>query len=163
LKTYSKKEIPDDAIRTGLSNVRELSGLSGRLTVISEQPLIVVDVAHNADAVSNLIVSLKRLRIKRPVVVFGVLKDKDYASMVRDLASVASEAVAVAPRTPRSRPASDVVAAFERVGCKCYAALSVKEGMKLAGHLAGTDGLILVTGSHFVVGEAMMASGLKRA
>jgi hypothetical protein len=43
------------------------------------------------------------------------------------------------------------------------AALSVEEGMRLAIHLAGPDGTILVTGSHFVVGEAMAALGRKRA
>jgi folylpolyglutamate synthase/dihydropteroate synthase len=71
--------------------------------------------------------------------------------------------VAVAAHTSRSRPASDVAAAFEREKCKTRAALSVEEGIRVALQLAGNEGTILITGSHFVVGEAMAALERKRA
>jgi dihydrofolate synthase/folylpolyglutamate synthase len=131
--------------------------------VIREHPLIIADVAHNSDAMRNLCVAWKRLKKEKPIVVFGVVKDKDYSSMVHDLARIADQAIAVAARTSRSRPASDVAAAFEREKCRTRAALSVEEGIRLAIQLAGNDGTILVTGSHFVVGEAMATLGRKRA
>ena len=163
LQQHSKFIVNEDAIRTGLSRVQELSGLSGRLTAIHEAPLIIADVAHNADATRSLVETWKRLKMQKPVVVFGVVRDKDYSSMVHEIARVAEQAVTVAARTPRSRPASDLAAAFEREKCKTVAALSVEEGMRIAIQLAGRGGTILVTGSHFVVGEAMAALGRKRA
>lgn len=155
--------IDEAAIRNGLASVREKSGLSGRLEVIHEPPLIVSDVAHNVDAVRNLCEAWRRLKKERPILVFGVAKDKDHVSMVRHLARLSDQVVAVAAHTPRSRSASDIAAAFEREKCRTRAALSVEGGIRLAMELAGPNGTILVTGSHFVVGEAVAALGLKRA
>ena len=163
LASTSEFEVQEVALRKGLSAIQQFTGLTGRLTVLGERPLIVADVAHNSDAMRNLCDTWKRLKKNKPIVVFGVAKDKDYTSMVRDLARIGDQAVAVAANTSRARPASDLVAAFERHKCKTRAALSVEEGMRLAIQLAGNDGTILVTGSHFVVGEVMAALGRKRA
>jgi len=163
LASASEFEVQEVALRKGLSAIQQFTGLTGRLTVLGERPLIVADVAHNSDAMRNLCDTWKRLKKNKPIVVFGVAKDKDYTSMVRDLARIGDQAVAVAANTSRARPASDLVAAFERHKCKTRAALSVEEGMRLAIQLAGNDGTILVTGSHFVVGEVMAALGRKRA
>jgi dihydrofolate synthase/folylpolyglutamate synthase len=163
LESRSHFVVSEEAIRTGLTSIQQLTGLSGRLSVIREHPLVIADVAHNSDAMRNLCDTWKRLKMKKPVVVFGVVKDKDYSSMVSDLARIADQAVAVAAHTSRSRSASDVAAAFEREKCNTRAALSVEEGVRLALQIAGGDGTILVTGSHFVVGEAMEALGRKRA
>ena len=162
LNNSAKLNIDEVSIRAGLSNIQGATGLSGRLSIINETPLIISDVAHNSDAIRNLCDTWKRLKLKRPIVVFGVVRDKDYSSMVSDLALIAERAVAVAASNPRSRPASDVAAAFEREECRTQAALSVEEGMRLAQQMAGSGGTILVTGSHFVVGEAMAALGRKR-
>jgi len=163
LRGATKFAVGEAAIRTGLSAIQQLTGLSGRLEVIREHPLIIADVAHNSDAMRNLCDTWKRLKIDKPIVVFGVVKDKDYTSMVHDLGRIAHQAVAVAAHTSRSRPASDVAAAFEREKCKTRAALSVEEGIRVALQLAGNEGTILITGSHFVVGEAMAALERKRA
>jgi folylpolyglutamate synthase/dihydropteroate synthase len=106
---------------------------------------------------------MRGFKIEKLVTVFGVLKDKDYLPMVRDLGGVSSEVIAVAPRSERARSASDVAAAFQREGNRVRAALSVEEGVKLALGLAGNRGAILITGSHYVVGEAMSLLARKRA
>ncbi len=163
LRNTSQFAVSQEAMRTGLSTIQRSAGLSGRMSVLQENPLIIADVAHNVDAMRNLCDTWKRLKKEKPILVFGVVKDKDYTSMVHDLAHIADQTVAVAARTPRSRPASDIVAAFEKEKCNIIAALSVEEGIRLAIQLAGNNGTILVTGSHFVVGEAMAALGRKRA
>ncbi len=153
----------EDAVREGLAHVQELSGLTGRLTTVLEKPLVVVDVAHNAEAMAQLVDTLRRLGKKRVTVVFGVMRDKDCAAMVRHLASITEQAIAVAARSERSRSASDVAAAFADEGCSVRAALSVQEGVHLALETAPKKGLILVTGSHFVVGEALPVLTRKKA
>ena len=155
--------VSEAAIRAGLSAIQQLTGLSGRLEVIGEHPVIIADVAHNSDAMRNLCDTWKRLKKDKPIVVFGVVKDKDFTSMVHDLAHIAQQTVAVAAHTSRSRSASDVAAAFEREKCITRGALSVAEGIRVALQLAGNEATILITGSHFVVGEAMAALGRKRA
>ena len=163
LKECSPFSIDERAIRLGLGSVQEMTGLQGRLSIVHEHPLIIADVAHNSDAIRNLCETWKRLKNKKPVLVFGVVKDKDYTTMIRQLARMSDRVVAVAARTPRSRSASDISAAFERECCETHAALSVEAGMNFAIDLAGTSGTVLVTGSHFVVGEALEALRRKRA
>ncbi len=163
LNASGKFEISEEAERRGLSNVQGLTGLSGRLSVVHDKPRIIADVAHNPNAVEVLVDSLREMKVDRLVTVLGVLKDKDYLQMVHQLAGVSSEVVAVAPRSARARSASDIADAFQRTGSSVRAALSVEEGVAVALKLAGERGTILITGSHYVVGEAMSALGRKRA
>jgi dihydrofolate synthase/folylpolyglutamate synthase len=162
LRSMEEFELPDEAVRRGLANVQELSGLTGRLSIVAEKPLVIVDVAHNADATARLVASMKQLVSKKATLVFGVMKDKDHRGMVHHLASISEQVIAVAAHSERSRSASDVAAAFAREGCRVRAALSVREGIRIALEEAGTTGLVLVTGSHFVVGEALPALNRKR-
>jgi len=156
-------ELGEDAVREGLAHVQELSGLTGRLTTVLEKPLVVVDVAHNAEAMAQLVDTLRRLKLKHVTLVFGVMKDKDHASMIRSLAPITEQAIAVAARSDRSRSASDIAAAFADHGCRVRAALSVQEGVYLALETVSKKGLILVTGSHFVVGEALPVLSRKKS
>lgn len=163
LRASGDFEISEKSEREGLSNVQGLTGLTGRLAVVGERPRIIADVAHNADAVHVLVDSLQEMKLRKLVTVFGVLKDKEYLGMIEDLAGVSEDVVAVAPRSDRARSASDVAAGFQRAGSRVRAALSVEEGVMLALELAGDRGTILITGSHYVVGEALSALGRKRA
>jgi folylpolyglutamate synthase/dihydropteroate synthase len=83
--------------------------------------------------------------------------------MIRCLAPITQKAIAVAARSDRSRSASDIAAVFSDQGCSVRAALSVEEGVKLALETAPQKGLILITGSHFVVGEAIPLFVRKKA
>lgn len=163
LRASGNFNISEEAEREGLSNVQRLTGLTGRLSIIGEQPRILADVAHNADAVKVLVEALRGFKLGKMVTVFGVLKDKEYLPMVHDLASLSEDVVAVAPSSDRARSASDVAAAFQREGSRVRAALSVEAGVALALDLAGGRGTILITGSHYVVGEALSALSRKRA
>jgi dihydrofolate synthase/folylpolyglutamate synthase len=162
LKRISSFDISEQAERAGLSNVQKLTGLRGRLDLVRQEPRIIVDVAHNPDAIKTLVSSLAEFRLGKVITVFGVMKDKEFLPMVRDLAGISAEAIAVAPATQRARSASDVAAGFQQVGCAVRAALSVEEGVHLASERAGNQGTILVTGSHYVVGEALKALKLNK-
>jgi dihydrofolate synthase / folylpolyglutamate synthase len=155
-------DLSDEALREGLAHVQEHSGLSGRLTTVLDKPQVLVDVAHNAEAMTRLVASLKHLGLKKLTVVFGVMKDKDHSAMIRSLAPMTEHAIAVAARSERSRSASDVAASFASEGCSVRAALSVREGVHLALETVPKNGIVLVTGSHFVVGEALPAFDRKR-
>lgn len=154
LRQLQEFDIPDRAIRTAFGAIQKLSGLRGRLTVVKHRPLVLVDVAHNADAMKMLCGALKELKQRRLCVVFGVMKDKDYRSMIRSLGTIATDVIVVEARTERSRVASDIVKALEANGTKATSAGSVREGIRMALR-ARTQAPVLVTGSHFVVGEAL--------
>ncbi len=148
-------DIPSHAVRTGLAEVRRRSGLSSRLSIVSERPRILCDVAHNPAAVKVLKHELERLGIRRVHLVFGVMKDKDYRSMIAALRTMTTRVFAVSPSTERSRDVSSLVKEFRCFGVPVTPLPSVAEGIAAARRSAGITGTVLVTGSHFVVGEGL--------
>jgi dihydrofolate synthase/folylpolyglutamate synthase len=158
----AKFQLSERSIRSGLSKIQELAGLTGRLSLIQQKPPVILDVAHNPDGVTQLVAALRRLGIENPIIVFGVMKDKDHEAMVRSLEPIAVEVIAVAPQTERSRSASDVAALFTKRGLRVSAALSVSEGVRLAIQRGSQRMPILVTGSHYVVGEALQYLATKK-
>lgn len=149
-------------VKKGLAQVPALTGIRGRLEMVQDDPPVLLDVAHNPDAAKVLVRSLQKLFSESFVLIFGVMKDKDYDAIVRAFSPVVSEVIAVAARTERSLRASDVAAAFGRKGVRVTAALSVREGVELAWKRSALRQPILISGSHFVVGEALQALGSKK-
>ena len=147
--------IPDVAIRHGLAKVGPRSGLRGRLNVVRQHPTVVVDVAHNPSAFRSLAHALNDIRWKPNVAVVGFAADKDIRSIGRVLRSIAHRIVAVAAHTHRSRSAADTASILRKLGMRVTIGSSVAGGMSLAMRIAGRKGRVLITGSHFVAGEAV--------
>lgn len=149
------RPLDDDAVRRGLQNVRRNTGLRGRMEKFGSK--ILLDVAHNPDGVRMLVESLGTRKGVRYVVVFGVLKDKDYRTMCALLAPIVQHAVTVHPSSPRGLPASVLAKEFRRLGVAASSERSIRAGLTQALHLSGRGMRILVTGSHYVVGDALVA------
>jgi len=147
--------IPESAVRTGLRRVKELSGIRGRMSVVHRQPRILVDVAHNPDAMRELAAALRAMDLKRLHVVFGVARDKDVRSMARALKPCIVDVMIVAARTPRSVPAEELLAIFHSMGIDATVARSVEDAVRTLRDGSDPTSTILVTGSHFVAGEAV--------
>lgn len=147
--------VPMSAVRQGLARVQSLSGLHARLAVIQRSPLILADVAHNPDAIAKLTESLKNLKINRVVLLFGVSNDKDYAEMIRLLKPRVDRAIVVAAKTTRACPVWELQREFVRMGIPCEAETGVPRGIQRAQEVVRGRQPILITGSHFVVGEAL--------
>jgi dihydrofolate synthase / folylpolyglutamate synthase len=150
----SNLRIDEDAIRDGLNNIQKYSGLRGRLSIVRKRPMILVDVAHNPDAVNTLCLSVKSIFNKKLHVVFGIMKDKDHLKIVSDLQSIAEVVFIVEAHTQRSRRAEELVKEFKKYDIQAKGYKSVARGVSSA--LKMNSNLpILITGSHFVVGEAL--------
>jgi len=143
------------SIQYGLSSLRLLTGYSGRLQMVRHHPPIIVDVAHNPDGIRALVGALREFHTGKFRIVFGVMKDKDFRLMINLLAPISRMFYIVTPSADRSRDHFDVL---KYIHGECGAARtggSVKRGIEIA--IKENQGLepILVTGSHFVVGEVM--------
>ncbi len=141
------------AVRRGFERVRENTGLRGRLESVGNRYLL--DVAHNAEGMRTLISALPSDSRQHLVAVFGVLQDKDYKTMCRLLGQSVRHIVACRPRTPRALGVSPIVRELRRLGVAHSRAGTVRQALTLARRRAGPGGRILVTGSHYVVGEAL--------
>lgn len=147
--------LTERAIRRGFARVTAWTGFRGRISVVRRHPLTVVDVAHNPAAIRKLTRSLQAMGFRNMTVVFGVMQDKRFRKMVQTLSGITRRAAAVRPQTERARPAEEIAAAFRRHGVPVFFTGNVREGVKRARQAAGRNGAVLITGSHFVAGEAL--------
>ncbi len=147
--------IGDKAIRDGLGNTSGLTGLRARFEFIHSTPEILLDVAHNPDGLKTLCQELRRLMYKKMVIVFAVMKDKNYAAMGRELRKLNAVVIVTQPKVERALLAQELYSIFSHQNLTVLLAESVRDALKLGKTLAGRKGLLVVTGSHFLVGEAI--------
>jgi dihydrofolate synthase / folylpolyglutamate synthase len=150
----SNFRISEQALRKGLGNIQKYSGLQARLSIIRQHPLIIADVAHNPDAVRMLCHSLRQLRLGKVYTVFGLMQDKDYKRIVKMLQEITKSVFVVEASTDRSRRSAEIAQEFRRFKVPVKEFNDVKSG--ISDVLQKRDGVpILITGSHFIVGEAI--------
>lgn len=144
--------ISDTAVRTGLQHVH----LPDRLAVVQQKPLIMVDVAHNPDGMTNLVQSIKPLISGRSLtLIIGFLADKAVDQMLQTLLPLAHRVFTVTPDNPQRAMTAETLAAR----CHYLAPdLSVVEtdmshGLLQAKAALPANGVILVTGSFYVARE----------
>jgi dihydrofolate synthase/folylpolyglutamate synthase len=138
------------SIRTGLAMTR----WAGRMETIPGDPPIILDGAHNPAAMSVLCRDLKKEAASRPVVfLFGVLEDKDAASMLKRMRGVASEVILTDTLAERGLPPGELPKLASRLlNVPIEVCPDRGEGLQRAREKAGKQGLICVTGSLYLVG-----------
>ncbi|MBI4535124.1 MAG: bifunctional folylpolyglutamate synthase/dihydrofolate synthase, partial [Ignavibacteriae bacterium] len=143
------------SVGRGLLNVQKNTGLHGRLETLKGDRRIVLDVAHNAEAMEFLVIELQSRSDNLVTAVFGVMADKDYGAMIASLSRVAKRVIAVTPRIQRALKSSRLCSYARRNGIHVLDGGTVKGGIRKAKKLADPAEKILITGSHYVVGEAL--------
>lgn len=94
--------ISDSAVRKGMKTVR----WPGRFEVLSKDPLIIVDGAHNPDGIRALSHNLGEYCAGETFIfITGILKDKDYHEMLLQMLPFAHSFLTIAPDNPRAMPA----------------------------------------------------------
>jgi dihydrofolate synthase/folylpolyglutamate synthase len=146
----------------GIAATRKLSGIRARMEDYSYQPLrqknlrLLLDVAHNPDAFRFLKEYFIENNIK-PIVVAGFAKDKDVNSILHEISGFASKFIAVAAKTHRALAAEDLTEFSKNgAGLEATASSTPKHGVDLAISLAASGDVIILTGSHYVVGDFLI-------
>jgi dihydrofolate synthase/folylpolyglutamate synthase len=146
--------LDEKAIRDGLGKVEH----PGRLQVIGEKPLVVADGAHNPDGIRTLVKSLDIYPRKKLVCVFSALRDKDWQAMLSVLAPECDEVVVNQMGGERAEDAEDIAAEAKRY-TKAEVVRDIGESVRTAKERAGKDGMVLICGSLYMLGEAMGKRG----
>jgi dihydrofolate synthase / folylpolyglutamate synthase len=131
----------------------------GRLETLRPEdefaPVIVLDVAHNPDGASALVGSLiEAFAFERAVVILGVLGDKDYVGILREIARLPCTVIATQAKTVRSVLPGELMKAAHEIGIDCEVVDDVASALKRALEMAAPGDIVCITGSHYVVGEA---------
>ena len=136
--------VSQDAIKEGLRRTT----WPGRMTKMCDRPLVYVDGAHNLPAWESLLSTVNYYFTNRRIVyIIGVLRDKDYKSMVRLLAPTMSCAFTLTPKNQRGLSAKELAAVIEEAGVTAVAAENYEEALLLAKKEASADDVIMVCGS----------------
>lgn len=124
---------------------------------MKKKPLVVFDAAHNPDGWEKLFESLKLFGKKRLLVVFGTMKDKDVGGVKKLLEQSGAELFLADAGSERSESAEML---GKKIGMgKIFG--SVDDAIDSAFELAGSDGLVLVTGSLHVLGQGYRHFGIE--
>lgn len=161
LKEMGFEKIIRSTIKKGLGRIGHYSGIRGRLEVLNTKPLVLMDVAHNPDAMRCLVGSLLLLHLQNMVVLFGAMKDKDVGGMVAELQKIARVVIAVSVNTSRALEPKEIVRLFHSKRGKCINGESVRNGVRRAEGELRENETLLVTGSHYVVGAFLQENHLK--
>jgi len=148
--------ITDEAIHAGLINAR----WPGRLEILSRDPLLVVDGAHNGDSAQRLAAALRDVfQHNQWTLIIGISADKDLAAILDALLPVASRVIVTRARSVR---AADVDTLSQRVldrGVEPTATTDVAAALEIA---LTDQSPIVITGSLYTVADARLA-WLKRS
>lgn len=148
--------ISNQDVKQALKNVKQLTGLHGRWDVISHQPTIVLDVAHNEDGIKQL---LQQLSVVLPQdhdhglhFIIGMVKDKDVSKVLSLLPKEATYYFCNAhiERALPGRELQEKASTFDLHG---EAFDDVNDAIKAAKGKAAVTDMIMVCGSVFLVAE----------
>ena len=138
------------AVARGLESVR----WPGRLEVLSEQPLVIADGAHNADSGRRLREALgEYFGAGRVLFIVGASSDKDIDGLAEALGPIAERVIAARTSHPRAMEPVRIVEAFRKFGVPGEDVESVTIAMQRALAASGEHRLICLSGSLFVAAE----------
>jgi dihydrofolate synthase/folylpolyglutamate synthase len=137
----------------------------GRFQVVRAQngaPEYVFDVAHNPAGAWALRSTLSACYEDRPLTfVFGAMRDKAISEMAEILFPLAERVIATRSDNPRSATPDEIREAAARIATDIEDAADVPAALDRARSLAGSEGVVVITGSIYIVGEAMRALGVR--
>jgi dihydrofolate synthase / folylpolyglutamate synthase len=156
-------ELDPGAVATAAAEIL----VPGRLQVIDEDPLTLLDGAHNPDGMAALAEALADpfAAGRRPVVaVISVLDDKDAAGMLAALMPMCDALVLTASQNPRALPPPTLQSLAGQLGGPPSEVIrDPRAALIRARELAGPNGLVVATGSIYLVADLLRPAGAGRA
>jgi len=152
-----KKDFPkitEDAIKKGFRT----TSWPGRFDVISMDPIIVVDSAHNRDSALKLRIALDDYFPGQPVtLIFGASSDKDIPGMFSELLPRVKRILITHAEHPRATEVNELASLARGYGIRVEIIPKVPDALQYAIENVGIEEVILAAGSIFVAGEILSA------
>jgi dihydrofolate synthase/folylpolyglutamate synthase len=131
------------------------------LPATSDRPEIIFDVAHNPAGAWALRSTLSTMYEDRQLTfVFGAMQDKAIREIAEILFPIVASVIVTPADNPRSATPANIREASKRIEVEMEDAPDVPEALRRAKIIAGPGGVIVVTGSIYIVGEAMRSLGV---
>ena len=147
-------KIDNEKASLGLQKV----SLPGRMEMISNDPRIMIDAAHNAASIRALVHAIgQNIPYDSMVVVFGCNNDKDIMGMLQELQYGADKVIFTRSNSAKAVSPEDLAEMYtELCGKMCQSAPSLGPALQLAKSAISKEDLICITGSFYLIGQAKM-------
>jgi dihydrofolate synthase/folylpolyglutamate synthase len=144
-----------------ISDSRAMEGLAkvvvpGRMEMLSTNPRILADCAHNAASVDAMMRAIgQHIPYDSMVVIFGCCADKDVTGMLERITSGADKVIFTKVDNVRSADPNELAARYiEQYGKMAQVAPTLADALAIANRAVTKEDLICITGSFYLVGEA---------
>ncbi|MEG1381696.1 MAG: folylpolyglutamate synthase/dihydrofolate synthase family protein [Ruthenibacterium sp.] len=141
-------DISDEAIMAGIAK----AAFPARIEIISKDPLILLDGAHNPDGARALADTLKAANVHHLTAIIGILNGKNPEEMLTALSPCFEEVYTVTPQNPRAMPAAELAALAKKHFAKVTACEDVDTALVKAKQ--NLDGGLVICGSLYLAAEA---------
>ncbi len=149
-KTQPAYKIENEHIVKGIQNSR----FSARIEVLSKQPLIILDGAHNVDGAKALVKTLDGANIKNCIGIIGTMKRKDISKVVKEFAPLFETVHTVTPDSIRAMSAQELTQCFEKQGVKAVCENNINSAIENAlKRKTQENGAIVICGSLYLASQ----------
>lgn len=150
LRKSGAVKLDREALYEGLKRARQ----PGRFEVISEDPLVIIDGAHNEAGAQALQETMaQHFAGKKILLVAGILADKEIDSIVKFLTKITDHIIVTEPDNPRKLAAEKLAGHVADFGVAAEAVPDVEAAVHRAKELADGYDVILFAGSLYLIGD----------
>ena len=143
------RTIPEEAVVRGFAEVQ----WPARFEILSEEPLFILDGGHNLQCAEAVADSLRQLLpVEKPVLLTGMLADKEYEAVLDVILPLVSDCICTEPANERALPAAELAEVIRQKGHPAKAAASVREAVQMA---MDTGRPVFAFGSLYLAGEIL--------
>lgn len=142
--------IKEEDIHYGLKTAE----VHGRVEVISTEPLVIIDGAHNVSGMKALARFLAKQKYKNGIAVIGMVKDKQLKATIQQLAPYITEFICVdgyADNAVRSDQLSSII---REIGLRAFSVYDLNLALTQAKDLINHDDMLLICGSLYLASDA---------
>jgi dihydrofolate synthase/folylpolyglutamate synthase len=149
------RKINEKKLKVSLKKVR----VAGRFEVLRKNPAVIADASHNPEGINNFVKNIKEdFKDKKKIIIFSVLKDKDYIKMLSSIIEVSDIMILSSSNTARSLPIEILKkelykllcvkkAAGKHIPVEVYEMDSIFNSLNFALKISGSNDIICITGS----------------
>lgn len=153
IEVLNNKNIIDISIDNIVKSIKNVSW-KGRLEVLSNNPYVVIDGAHNIQGIKTLSRNIKKyFKYENLYLILGILADKDVEEMIKIITPMAKKVYSVTPNSIRGELAESLKDEVSKFNKNCKAFDKYEEAYLEALNDASEKDLILASGSLYMIGD----------
>ncbi|GAA0718240.1 folylpolyglutamate synthase/dihydrofolate synthase family protein [Clostridium malenominatum] len=143
-------QIKEEHIKEGLKKVK----WAGRMEIIQNNPMVLLDGAHNIDGINKLSENVKKyFKYNNLILIIGILADKQVEEMIKTITPLAHKVIAITPHSYRAENAEKLGEIIKKYNNSYEKIEDYKEAYVKALSYCGKDDMVLVCGSLYMIGD----------